>query len=50
MAEQEEMMRDEQKLANYLKTENLTAALKLALKRQKPMHALRIVEGIHFQF
>lgn len=36
---------DEQKLANCLQAEKLTKALKLALKLQKPLHVLRVIEG-----
>ncbi|XP_014206176.1 transducin beta-like protein 3 [Copidosoma floridanum] len=43
---QEQMVLEEQKLANCMQSENLLKALKLALKLQKPMHVLRIVEAL----
>ncbi|XP_015112671.1 transducin beta-like protein 3 [Diachasma alloeum] len=46
VAEREEMILEEQKLANLLKGEQLVAALKLALRLQKPHKVLKIVEDI----
>ncbi|XP_001601796.1 transducin beta-like protein 3 [Nasonia vitripennis] len=46
IALQEELMKDEQKLANCLQAQKLTKALRLALKLQKPMHVLRIIEAL----
>ena len=45
VALQEELAREEEKLANCLQAQKLTKALRLALKLQKPMHVLRIIEG-----
>ncbi|XP_063995708.1 transducin beta-like protein 3 [Diachasmimorpha longicaudata] len=46
IAEREEMILEEQKLANLLKGEQLVAALKLALRLEKPHKVLKIVENI----
>ena len=43
--EQEKQIEQEQKLANLLQAQQLTAALNLALKLNKPFHVLRIVQG-----
>ncbi|XP_074106164.1 transducin beta-like protein 3 [Cotesia typhae] len=45
-AEKEQLILEEQKLANLLKADKLVAALKLSLKLEKPLQALRIIEGI----
>ena len=41
-------MLEEQRLANLLKAEELQAALKLALKLQRPLQVLKIIEGSYF--
>ncbi|XP_011308601.1 transducin beta-like protein 3 [Fopius arisanus] len=46
IAEREEMILEEQKLANLLKGEQLVDALKLALRLEKPYKVLKIVEDI----
>lgn len=46
MEEKEKIIMEEQKLSNLLKADELVAALKLALKLDKPMQVLRIIEGI----
>lgn len=43
--EQEEQLLQEQKLANLLQSQQLTAALSLALKLNKPFQVLKIVNG-----
>lgn len=45
-AEHRELILEEQKLANLLKSQNLIAALKLALKLEKPFKVLKIIENI----
>ncbi|KAG7209603.1 hypothetical protein KM043_011260 [Ampulex compressa] len=45
-AEKEQLALEEQKLSNLLKGEELTTALRLALKLEHPLQVLRIVEGI----
>lgn len=45
-AAREQLILEEQKLANLLKSNELVDALKLALKLMKPFHVLRIIEGI----
>ncbi|KAL0100232.1 hypothetical protein PUN28_019568 [Cardiocondyla obscurior] len=45
-SEKAQLVLEEQKLANLLKAEQLQAALKLALKLERPLHVLRIVEAI----
>lgn len=44
--EQERLVFEEQKLANLLKAEELQAALRLALKMERPLQVLKIIEGI----
>ncbi|KAJ8680434.1 hypothetical protein QAD02_016221 [Eretmocerus hayati] len=46
LAEKDQEILDEQKLANYLQTKKLNKALRLSLKLNKPKHALRIVGDI----
>lgn len=46
IAEREELILEEQKLANLLQANELVAALKLALKLEKPFKVLKIVEDI----
>ncbi|XP_057323002.1 transducin beta-like protein 3 [Microplitis mediator] len=46
MEEKEKLIIEEQKLSNLLKADELVAALKLALKLDKPMQVLRVIEGI----
>lgn len=48
IAEKENLILEEQKLANLLKAEKLTAALNLALKLERPLQSLKIIEGILF--
>lgn len=43
--EQERLVFEEQKLANLLKAEELQAALRLALKMERPFQVLKIIEG-----
>lgn len=45
VAEKDRLAYEEQQLANLLKAEELQAALRLALKLERPLQALRIVEG-----
>lgn len=45
-AEREQLVLEEQKLSNLLKSDKLTAALKLALKLEKPYQVLKIVDGV----
>lgn len=44
--EKERLVFEEQKLANLLKAEELQAALRLALKMERPLQVLKIIEGI----
>lgn len=44
--EKERFVFEEQKLANLLKAEELQAALRLALKMERPLQVLKIIEGI----
>lgn len=44
-SEKEQFALEEQKLANLLKAEELHAALRLALKLERPLQVLRITEG-----
>lgn len=44
-AEAERLALEEQKLANLLKADELLAALKLALKLERPLQVLKIVES-----
>lgn len=46
IAEKEKLILEEQKLANLLKAEELTAALNLSLKLERPFQTLKIIEGI----
>lgn len=46
VAEKEQLALEDQKLANLLKTEQLQAALQLALKLERPLQVLKIIEGI----
>ena len=46
IAEKENLILEEQKLANLLKAEKLTAALNLSLKLERPLQTLKIIEGI----
>lgn len=45
-AEKEQLALEEQRLANLLKADELTAALNLALKLDRPFQVLKIIEGI----
>ncbi|XP_066262557.1 transducin beta-like protein 3 [Euwallacea similis] len=44
--EQEELALIEQKLSNYIQSEQLLKALKLALKLERPLQTLKIIQGI----
>lgn len=44
--ELEEIALEEQKLSNYLQSEQLLKALKLALKLDRPLQTLKIVQKI----
>lgn len=44
-AKKEKLALEEQKLANLLQTDELQAALRLALKLERPLQVLRITEG-----
>lgn len=44
-SEKEQLALEEQKLANLLKAEQLHAALRLALKLERPLQVLKITEG-----
>lgn len=44
-SEKAQLVLEEQKLANLLKTEQLEAALQLALKLERPLQVLKITEG-----
>ncbi|XP_066588920.1 transducin beta-like protein 3 [Prorops nasuta] len=46
LADQEKLVLEEQKLANLLQSDHLKAALKLALKLERPFKVLKIIEGI----
>ncbi|XP_011503744.1 PREDICTED: transducin beta-like protein 3 [Ceratosolen solmsi marchali] len=46
LALKDELARDEQKLENCLEAKKLKKALRLALKLQKPMHVLHIIEAL----
>lgn len=46
LKEQEEVALEEQKLSNYIQSDQLLKALKLALKLEKPAQSLKIVQGI----
>lgn len=45
IAENEKLILEEQKLANLLKADQLTEALNLSLKLEKPFQSLKIIEG-----
>lgn len=45
-SEKEQLALEEQKLANLLKADELQAALRLALKLERPLQVLRIIEAI----
>ncbi|KAH1016621.1 hypothetical protein HUJ04_007810 [Dendroctonus ponderosae] len=46
LKELEEVAVEEQKLSNYIQSDQLLKALKLSLKLEKPMQSLKIVQGI----
>ena len=48
IAEKEKLILEEQKLANLLKAEKLTAALNLSLKLERPLQTLKIIEGQYY--
>jgi len=44
--ERDQLALNEQKLSNLLKADKFQAALKLALKLERPLQTLKIIEGI----
>ncbi|XP_050315408.1 transducin beta-like protein 3, partial [Anthonomus grandis grandis] len=44
--QQAELAREEQKLSNYIQSDQLLKALKLALKLERPLQTLKIIQGV----